>query len=240
MARTVESSVSRALEALFRAMGYRQRGISSQSRASTKWKLSSTIMPCAASAAGNLPEDEVRHIVATLKINNDLERMGDLAVNICQRVISLPNAGCGDAGRTGADGISVRAMVSRCLGALQSIGTSRSQTKSSKAKRRLMISRPSLRPFILGYEARLSSLLAAMCSTCWPRETWSASPTTPRTLPKTSSSGCAASTSVTIDLTHLISIAESPPPSSCNRTFICSLSSVQVHLAHSPDPRSRS
>jgi phosphate transport system protein len=37
----------------------------------------------------SLPAEDVRLIVATIKINNDLERMGDLAVNIAQRVISL-------------------------------------------------------------------------------------------------------------------------------------------------------
>src|SRR5437879_13598929 len=37
----------------------------------------------------SLPQEDVRLIVATIKINNDLERMGDLAVNIAQRVISL-------------------------------------------------------------------------------------------------------------------------------------------------------
>ena len=69
--------------------------------------------------AGQLSDDEVRLIVATLKITNDLERMGDLAVNIGERVISLaqmaptkpptdlePMAG------------AVRAMVSKSLGAL--------------------------------------------------------------------------------------------------------------------------
>src|SRR5579864_7758496 len=72
-----------------------------------------------------------------------------------------------------------------------------------------------------------------MCNTCWPRETWSASLTTPQTLRKISFSGCAASTSATNGLTRLISIAANPPPSSCNRTFICSLSSVQVRIADS-------
>src|SRR5438105_3355073 len=37
----------------------------------------------------DLKEEEVRLMVATLKVNKDLERMGDLAVNIAQRVISL-------------------------------------------------------------------------------------------------------------------------------------------------------
>ena len=37
---------------------------------------------------GNLSDTDIRLIVATLKINNDLERMGDLAVNLCQRATS--------------------------------------------------------------------------------------------------------------------------------------------------------
>jgi phosphate transport system protein len=68
---------------------------------------------------GNLPEGEIRHIVATLKINNDLERMGDLAVNIGQRVISLAQMPAIAApAELEPMSASVRAMVSRCLGAL--------------------------------------------------------------------------------------------------------------------------
>src|SRR5207253_3369988 len=40
----------------------------------------------------SLSAEDVRLIVASIKINNDLERMGDLAVNIARRVISLTNA----------------------------------------------------------------------------------------------------------------------------------------------------
>jgi phosphate transport system protein len=68
---------------------------------------------------GELLDTDVRLIVASLKINNDLERMGDLAVNLCERAISL--AGMGDIRipeefepMTSA----VRAMVAKCLGAL--------------------------------------------------------------------------------------------------------------------------
>lgn len=68
---------------------------------------------------GNLQETEVRLIVATLKINNDLERMGDLAVNLSERAVSL-------AGMRNVHAppelepmtVAVRAMVSKCLGAL--------------------------------------------------------------------------------------------------------------------------
>src|SRR5215468_9190733 len=38
---------------------------------------------------GALPEEELRLIVAGLKLNNDLERIGDLAVNLAERVVSL-------------------------------------------------------------------------------------------------------------------------------------------------------
>jgi phosphate transport system protein len=38
---------------------------------------------------GNLNAEEIRQVVATLKITNDLERMGDLAVNLAERVVSL-------------------------------------------------------------------------------------------------------------------------------------------------------
>src|SRR6185437_13050129 len=43
--------------------------------------------------------------------------------------------------------------------------------------------------------------------------------------------GCAASTSATDGLTRSVSVGLNPVPSSCNRTFICSSSSVQVHVA---------
>jgi len=67
----------------------------------------------------DLLEADIRLIVATIKINNDLERMGDLAVNLAERVISLSameqvQAPDELAPMTAA----VRAMVSKCLGAL--------------------------------------------------------------------------------------------------------------------------
>src|ERR1700683_1521085 len=42
---------------------------------------------------GNLLDTDVRLIVASIKINNDLERMGDLAVNLAQCAISLAAMG---------------------------------------------------------------------------------------------------------------------------------------------------
>jgi phosphate transport system protein len=68
---------------------------------------------------GNLNDSDLRMVVATLKINNDLERMGDLAVNLSERAISLARLGTVE---TPAEfepmTTAVRAMVSKCLGAL--------------------------------------------------------------------------------------------------------------------------
>lgn len=68
---------------------------------------------------GSFSDDEMRLIVASLKITNDLERIGDLAVNLAECVISLremPTAKLPEelAPMTAA----VRAMVSKSLGAL--------------------------------------------------------------------------------------------------------------------------
>jgi phosphate transport system protein len=68
---------------------------------------------------GNLCDADVRMVVATLKINNDLERMGDLAVNLSERAISLAGLGAIE-NPTELEPMTtaVRAMVSKCLGAL--------------------------------------------------------------------------------------------------------------------------
>ena len=68
---------------------------------------------------GSLPEEEVRLIVAALKITNDLERMGDLAVNIAERVISLTNMLKFEApSELEPMGAAVRATVNKSLRAL--------------------------------------------------------------------------------------------------------------------------
>jgi phosphate transport system protein len=67
----------------------------------------------------DLLEADVRLIVATIKINNDLERMGDLAVNLAERAISLSAMdGARPPAELGPMTAAVRAMVSKCLGAL--------------------------------------------------------------------------------------------------------------------------
>ena len=68
---------------------------------------------------GSFSDDEMRLIVAALKITNDLERIGDLAVNLAQGVISLremPGARIPEELIPMAS--AVRSMVSKSLGAL--------------------------------------------------------------------------------------------------------------------------
>ena len=67
----------------------------------------------------NLSDTDLRLIVAALKINNDLERMGDLAVNLSQCTISLASmAEVTPPVELEPMTVAVRAMVSRSLGAL--------------------------------------------------------------------------------------------------------------------------
>src|ERR1700726_818039 len=64
-------------------------------------------------------DDEMRLIVAALKITNDLERIGDLAVNLAQGAVSLremPGARVPE--ELAPMAVAVRAMVSKSLGAL--------------------------------------------------------------------------------------------------------------------------
>jgi len=68
---------------------------------------------------GSFSDDEMRLIVAALKITNDLERIGDLAVNLAQGAVSLremPGARIPE--ELAPMALAVRAMVSKSLGAL--------------------------------------------------------------------------------------------------------------------------
>jgi phosphate transport system protein len=68
---------------------------------------------------GSFSDDEMRLIVASLKITNDLERIGDIAVNLAERVVSLREMQSVNLPDELAPMASaVRAMVSKSLGAL--------------------------------------------------------------------------------------------------------------------------
>jgi phosphate transport system protein len=118
-ARTVESSVNRAIAAL---LGRDERLASEVFFTEPRINEMEIVIDEHAIRLlrqGDLLDADVRLIVATLKVNNDLERMGDLAVNLSERTISL--AGMGDV-QAPAElepmTAAVRAMVSKCLGAL--------------------------------------------------------------------------------------------------------------------------
>jgi phosphate transport system protein len=68
---------------------------------------------------GGFSDDEMRLIVAALKITNDLERIGDLAVNLAERVTTLREMpGSRPPEELEAMTVAVRAMVAKSLGAL--------------------------------------------------------------------------------------------------------------------------
>jgi phosphate transport system protein len=119
MARTVEGSVNRAIEALLERDEKLAGEVFLTEPRINEMEIIIDEHAIRLLRAGNLPEGAVRMIVASLKLNNDLERIGDLAVNICQRVISLSGM---EEAETPAEltpmAAAVRAMVSKSLGAL--------------------------------------------------------------------------------------------------------------------------
>jgi len=118
-ARTIESSVNRALWALLERNERLASEVFLTEPRINEMEILIDEHAIRMLRQGNLHETDIRMIVATLKINNDLERMGDLAVNLSERAISL--AGMGDVA-VPADlepmATAVRAMVTKCLGAL--------------------------------------------------------------------------------------------------------------------------
>jgi phosphate transport system protein len=118
-ARTVEASLNRALRALLERNQQLASEVFLTEPRVNEMEIVIDEHAIRMLRQGELLDSEVRLIVAALKINNDLERMGDLAVNLSERAISL--AAVGEL-ETPAElepmTTAVRAMVSKCLGAL--------------------------------------------------------------------------------------------------------------------------
>jgi phosphate transport system protein len=123
MARTVELAVDRALSALLQAGSCESRQAPGQIFL-LEPRINEMEMIIDEHAVrmlreGSLSSEEIRQVVATLKITNDLERMGDLAVNLAERIISLcemhPVAAPPELEPMIA---AVRAMIKKGLGAL--------------------------------------------------------------------------------------------------------------------------
>ncbi len=123
MARTVEGAVNRAIEALLNIHGPKTATLVSEifynEPRINEMEILIDERAVKLLQGGALPEQDVRMIFATLRINNDLERMGDLAVNIAQRVISLAEMKSAETPpEFDPMSAAVRAMVGRSLGAL--------------------------------------------------------------------------------------------------------------------------
>jgi phosphate transport system protein len=123
MARTVELAVDRALAALLHAGSPESRQAPGEifllEPRVNEMEMVIDEHAVRMLRSGSLSSEEIRQVVATLKITNDLERMGDLAVNLAERIISLaemhPIAAPPELEPMVA---AVRAMIKKGLGAL--------------------------------------------------------------------------------------------------------------------------
>lgn len=118
-ARTVEGSINRALEAVLQRNERLASEVFLTEPRINEMEILIDEHAVRILRQGNLSDTDIRLTVAALKINNDLERMGDLAVNICERAISLARmTDVHTPGELEPMTTAVRAMVSKCLGAL--------------------------------------------------------------------------------------------------------------------------
>jgi phosphate transport system protein len=123
MARTVESAMNRALDAIVSLENPRTASLPSEvfllEPRINEMEIVIDEHAVRLLRRGSYSDDELRLIVSALKITNDLERIGDLAVNLAQRSISLREMpGVQLPEELAPMAAAVRAMVSRSLGAL--------------------------------------------------------------------------------------------------------------------------
>jgi len=123
MARTVEGAMNRALDALVSLESPRSAALPGEvfllEPRINEMEIVIDEHAIRLLRRGSFSDDEMRLIVAALKITNDLERIGDLAVNLAERVISLREMqGTQIPEELGPMASAVRAMVSKSLGAL--------------------------------------------------------------------------------------------------------------------------
>jgi phosphate transport system protein len=123
MARTVEGAMNRALDALISLDSSRTSNLPGEvfllEPRINEMEIVIDEHAIRLLRRGSFSDDEMRLIVAALKITNDLERIGDLAVNLAQGAVSLremPGARVPE--ELAPMAVAVRAMVSKSLGAL--------------------------------------------------------------------------------------------------------------------------
>ncbi len=123
MARTVESAMNRALDAIVSLDNPRTAALPGEvfllEPRINEMEIVIDEHAIRLLRQGPLPEEELRSIVAVLKLNNDLERIGDLAVNLAERVVSLRDMpGAQIPEELTPMATAVRAMATQSLGAL--------------------------------------------------------------------------------------------------------------------------
>jgi phosphate transport system protein len=123
MARTVEGAMNRALDAIVAVNDSRTRLLPGEvfllEPRINEMEIVIDEHAIRLLRRGSFSDDEVRLIVAALKITNDLERIGDLAVNLAECVVSLRDMPAAELPEELDPMISaVRTMVSKSLGAL--------------------------------------------------------------------------------------------------------------------------
>jgi phosphate transport system protein len=123
MARTVEGAMNRALDALTSLDSARTSALPGEvfllEPRINEMEIMIDEHAIRLLRRGSFSDDEMRLIVAALKITNDLERIGDLAVNLAQGAVSLREMpGTRIPEELLPMALAVRAMVSKSLGAL--------------------------------------------------------------------------------------------------------------------------
>jgi phosphate transport system protein len=123
MARTVEGAMNRALDAIVSLESARTSALPSEvfllEPRINEMEIVIDEHAIRLLRRGCFSDDEMRLIVAALKITNDLERIGDIAVNLAERVVSLREMqGAQVPEELAPMASAVRAMVSKSLGAL--------------------------------------------------------------------------------------------------------------------------
>ena len=89
MARDVESMIDLAINALLSANAEATAGILQKESAVNASEMKNDAAILGVLEKGDLAREEIRQVVSMLKINKDLERMGDLAANIGRKVSEL-------------------------------------------------------------------------------------------------------------------------------------------------------